>query len=102
MKDVLYEVILKPEHIDAYHAGLLATDRLYKGILAGCATNEPQTLQYMQKNGWTKEVIEQQFYVNTQILHQLEHFVMGVPLPPDTDPQFTLNFREAFEPFEEL
>lgn len=101
MQDKLYEVILTPEHIEAFHAGVVASERFFRGLLRLFEDGSQETLAWMQANGYVQADLERAYVQATQVLFQLDKFVLGKELHPTADPKYTLFFREAFEPFEE-
>lgn len=101
MQDKLYEVILTPEHIEAFHAGVVASERFFRGLLRTLEYGSPETITWMQANGYVQEDLERAYVQATQVLFQLDNFVLGKKLPATADPKYNLFFREAFEPFTE-
>lgn len=102
MQDKLYEVILTPAHIDTFHAGLISLERMYRGLLNLHDQGDKPTLDWLAGQGLTVKNLEHVYENTMQTLYQVAHFTIGTEIPPNADPAFTLNFKEAFEPFEEL
>jgi hypothetical protein len=101
MQDKLYEVILTPEHIEAFHAGVVASERFFREVLRLQDSQDKKTVAWMQANGYVQEDLERAYVQATQVLFQMDKFVLGKELPITADPSYTLVFKEAFEPFEE-
>lgn len=98
MQNKLYEVILTPKHIDIFHTGVIASARMYKGILQLIETGDADVMKWLDGQGLVPANIESIYKDTVQTLQQLDHFVLGTEFPKDMSQELTLCFREAYEP----
>ena len=99
--DTMYEVILNPVQLHTLHAGQVALVRMYSNIVNLIENNDQKVYEWMETNNMTPVTIVEIYENARQMLMQFDHAINKEPLPKDADPFFTMNLREAFEPFEQ-